>query len=77
MTNFSQGGCPLTSGLPGTLPIQILQFDGSTSTANVVGGPLETGTPKLLVSGVPEPNSAMMSLVGIAMVGGLLAVRRR
>ena len=66
-----------TGVLPSTLPFQILQFDGSSSTANVVGGPLETGTATLLVSGVPEPSSAMMSLVGISMVGGFLAVRRR
>ena len=57
--------------LPATLPFQILNFNGSTGSANVTGV-FETG----LASGVPEPSSAMLSLVGMVMVGGFLAVRR-
>jgi len=59
--------------LPASLPFQILQFDGSTVNAALLGV-IESGNATL--SGVPEPSSAMLSLVGIAMVGSYLAVRR-
>jgi len=66
---------PLTTGTPGSLPFQILQFDGSTSGA-LVTGTVETGTALLASSGVPEPSSGLLSLAGLLVAGTYLAVRR-
>jgi hypothetical protein len=70
--NFSIDGVYIGGAFPSTLPWEIYQFDGSGSGANVVGGILSSGN---AVSGVPEPSSALLSLVGAAMAG--YWVRRR
>jgi hypothetical protein len=81
VANFSLEGTYLDGPVPNTLPFQIIQFLGTAENSPVdvsVGGGtgiLESGD-ATLVSGVPEPSSAMLTLAGLAMVGSYLAARR-